>query len=480
MSSNDKPNNIILIKKELLAAIKVFVFTWILMIILFVSRVFWGDISLIQTFKDLKQVASSFQFHISVLYIFVFLYLVFITIRYCIRTFKKRGVIVMLKRLGLRILAPLFVVFVIFKLLAFNTANEGYEYEWDYSLENNSGKSNNHFATDGKHRGMSVFGWRRQVDHDKAINELVKNNIEWVAVIPFFDQENETAPTIRGYENISEFTRRDSTFIRTINELHDKGIHVMLKPHLWLFSGWRSNLNFSTEREWDIWFESYRTYMLHYARMAAATNVKVLCVGTELKTSIKQQPEKWTKLITEIKEIYNGKLTYAANWDDDLNEIGFWNQLDFIGVQAYFPLTKNKNPELEEIRKGWAAHISFLKQLSHQYKKPILFTEIGYRSDASTTIKPWEWNSVDKAFFSKKSDRTQQLAYEAMFQELWHKDWFAGTYIWQWNTQSKEENAKENLDFSPRFKPAQNTLAKWYGTSGKQEMNIFKLFKEAY
>jgi len=55
------------------------------------------------------------------------------------------------------------------------------------------------------------------------------------------------------------------------------------------------------------------------------------------------------------------------------------------------------------------------------------------------------------------------LAYEALFQKLWQQDWFAGMYIWQWNTQSKPENAVKNLDFSPRFKPAENVIAKWFG-----------------
>ena len=202
--------------------------------------------------------------------------------------------------------------------------------------------------------------------------------------------------------------------------------------------------------------------MLHYAKMAQENHVELFCIGTELKSSIAQQPEKWSFLIKEIKAIYNGKLTYAANWNDDLETITFWDQLDYIGIQAYFPLTNFKSPDLETIKKGWDVHIIKLEQLSKKHQKPILFTEVGYKSEASSTIKPWEWSSKLSILHKKKSDRTQVLAYEALFQKLWSRKWFAGLYIWQWDTRSRQEFAAENLNFSPRFKPAENVIAKWF------------------
>jgi hypothetical protein len=40
----------------------------------------------------------------------------------------------------------------------------------------------------------------------------------------------------------------------------------------------------------------------------------------------------------EIRKIYTGKLTYAANWDD-FDKVPFWKELDYIGIDAYFPLS---------------------------------------------------------------------------------------------------------------------------------------------
>ncbi len=385
----------------------------------------------------------------------------FLLIRYLVRSFQKKGFKVFLKRLAVFLVLPLAVLISGYKTLVHVNSNENYEYRWDASVENLSGVSNNCYEMDGLHRGMSVFGWRR--NDDEAISELVKKNVEWVAVIPFIDQEDEQTSAVATRETYETWSRRDSMHIKGITKLHEKGIRVHLKPHLWLTSGWRSNINFSSKTQWDGWFDSYRITILHFAKMAQETHVELLCIGTELKTSIAQQPEKWHDLIAEIKTIYKGQLTYAANWNDDLEAITFWDELDYIGIQAYFPLTEKKTPDLETIKQGWDRHITKLEHLSRMHRKPILFTEIGYKSEASSTIKPWEWGSGLSILHKEKSDRTQVLAYEALFQKLWSREWFAGIYIWQWNTQSKAGAVDENLDFSPRFKPAENVIAKWFG-----------------
>ena len=136
-----------------------------------------------------------------------------------------------------------------------------------------------------------------------------------------------------------------------------------------------------------------------------------------------------------------------------------------MGIQAYFPLTKVEHPDLETIKEGWQPHIQTLSAFSKKYAKPILFTEVGYKSEASATIKPWEWDNTLGVLYKKKSDQTQQLAYEALFQELWHQDWFAGIYVWEWDNRTQKENAPKDLNFSPRFKPAENVIAKWFGQS---------------
>jgi len=52
------------------------------------------------------------------------------------------------------------------------------------------------------------------------------------------------------------------------------------------------------------------------------------------------------KLIKKIREVYRGKLTYAAEGINAKN-IEFWDALDYIGIDAYFALTDKINPYLK-------------------------------------------------------------------------------------------------------------------------------------
>lgn len=352
------------------------------------------------------------------------------------------------------------ILFLIISCAVHSDKTEDYTFAWDMSVENHTGKSKDSYHTDGKHRGMSVFHWR--YGKEDALNQLIKNNIEWVAIVPFMYQPTDTTKVMHARKQIGQWNERDSSYIDVVTEIHNRDMHVMLKPHLWMDKGWRSNIKMDSPEEWDTWFDSYERHMLHYAELAQYLKIDLLCIGTEFRSSIKTQPKRWDKLVADIKKIYQGKLTYAANWDGEYNNVKFWNQMDYIGIQAYFPLTNKNNPTLGEIKEGWNSHIKMLERLSKKHNKPILFSEIGYRSDASSTIEPWVWGSSLDKLTNTTSFETQNLAYEALFQQLWDKEWFAGMYFWQWHNSSEEGNEHEKMEFTPRYKPAENTLAKWY------------------
>ncbi len=458
-------------KKEIRNAIVIYLLTWLCVFILVTVVLSRGKRTFFEATGLFFEFLGNSSFVMAIHLLFVIVFSLFLVVRYFIRLYKKKGGHIFFKQLAYRLLIPILGVFIVFKSIIYVNANENYDFNWDENLMNLALTPNDFYELDRMHRGMSVFGWDTKTN-DAAIDSLIKANIEWVAVIPFIDQEDETSITVRRpVAKDAVWKSRDSIFIQSIKQLKAKGLHVNLKPHLWTFSGWRANLTLNSDEAWNTWFDSYEAYILYYARMAEFTGAELFCIGTELKTSIKKQPERWKALIKKVRAIYSGQLTYAANWHDEYEYIDFWDQLDFIGIQAYFPLTKNKNPDLATIENGWTKHIKKLEGLYQMYHKPILFTEIGYKSDASATIKPWEWGSYLSVLSEKKSDRTQQLAYEAFFNQLWHKKWFAGAYFWQWHTYSKKGDVDLNLDFSPRFKPAENTMAKWYGKrAGKEDL----------
>ena len=54
----------------------------------------------------------------------------------------------------------------------------------------------------------------------------------------------------------------------------------------------------------------------------------------------------WRDIIKETREIFEGQLTYAANFDNYMF-VDFWDDLDFMGINAYFPL-RNANKDFKD------------------------------------------------------------------------------------------------------------------------------------
>lgn len=318
-----------------------------------------------------------------------------------------------------------------------------------------------------KQKGMHFFG-RRGVD-EQHLAELKQNHIEWLTFVPYGWQADYDSERVgrRGVDYRS-WTRRDSAFAQQINWVKENGFHVMMKPHIWMGDNesgkWRSEIDpKGGQQGWEKWSASYHDFILHYAAMSEQLGVEILCIGTELHKPVKEHPEFWKKLIAEVRKVYSGKLTYAANWYKEVDDVDFWQDLDFIGIQAYYPLCKQTNPDLKDLLKGWKPHLKQVERLHTRYHKPILFTEIGYKSTPNAAIDPWEWVDKIPAKHRTLSLETQANCYEAFFRTFWHRKWFAGAHFWQWRTGSRRYHGQlDNFDFTPQNKPAEQTLSKWF------------------
>lgn len=107
--------------------------------------------------------------------------------------------------------------------------------------------------------------------------------------------------------------------------------------------------------------------------------------------------KEWTGVIKATRAVYNGKLTYAANFDN-YQDVAFWEQLDFIGINAYFKLrdagatTSDTTVLKRTLKQGWQsvfAEINTYRKANQLSKMPLLFTELGYIRRAGATIEPW-------------------------------------------------------------------------------------------
>ena len=310
-----------------------------------------------------------------------------------------------------------------------------------------------------KINGVSFVASRKEATQDH-VNEVLLVNANHAAVMPFGFIRDINSPEIIHNTERQWFGENKNGAKQYIELLHKNGVQVMVKPQIWISKGlFTGTLTMKSSEEWEALEKSYDNFILTYADLAEETNAELLCIGTELEQFVKHRPEYWKKLIQKIRKVYKGKLTYAANWDE-YTRTTFWEDLDYIGIDAYFPLSDKKTPTVEQLQKGWQPWKDKIALLSKEKGKSVLFTEFGYRSMDFTGKKPWLVDRNDE----KVNLEAQVNATKAIFTEFWTEDWFAGGYVWKWFI--NHENAGGNNDnrFTPQNKPAQQVITEYYKT----------------
>jgi len=286
------------------------------------------------------------------------------------------------------------------------------------------------------------------------IAPVLNLNANHAAIMPFGFIKNLEHPEIIYNTNRQWFGETNSGAKQYINKLQENNVKIMLKPQIWIWQGeYTGNLKMNSEEDWKSLEDSYRVFILDFAKLAKDTQVDIFCFGTELEQFIIHRPEYWNSLISEIKEVYTGKLTYAANWDE-YKRVPFWDQLDYIGVDAYFPVSEKETPTVEEAKNGWKPWKEEMISISKGVNKKIIFTEFGYRSMNHAGKEPWESDhTITNINMEAQSNLTS-----ALFEELWNEDWFAGGYIWKWYINHKEVGGEEDNQFTPQNKPVENII----------------------
>ena len=293
---------------------------------------------------------------------------------------------------------------------------------------------------------------------DEHINPVVEVNANYAAIMPFGFIKDLKHPDIIHNTDKQWFGETRAGAKQYAQSLQAKGIKIMIKPHIWVSRGeFTGYIKMETEDEWKKLETSYSSFILEYADLAQEINAEVLCIGTELEQFVANRPDYWNTLIIEIKKKYKGKLTYAANWDE-FKRTSFWRQLDYIGVDAYFPVSDSKTPTIEECLDGWKVHKKVIKALSDKYKKPVLFTEYGYRSVDYTGKEPWVFNrSMNVVNFEAQNNTTK-----ALFDTFWEEDWFAGGFIWKWFHAHDKVGGENDNQFTPQNKPVEKLIKKHF------------------
>lgn len=287
------------------------------------------------------------------------------------------------------------------------------------------------------------------------LSEVQTNSI---ALVPYGFFEKDKTHIIFEHPRQWWGERREG-IIQSIIWAHESDIRVLLKPQLWTHNTWIGEHDFENGTDWEEWEQSYSEFILYYAQLAQEMCVEKLCIGTELKAHIKARPEYYSSLIDTIRSVYHGSLTYSANWDH-YDEIPFWDQLDYVGISAYFPLISDVNPSVEKMKSAWKPHVKKMKQFSEKLDKPILFTEYGYLSVDGAAGKTWELESkIDQLAVNQEA---QSKAFKALFEVFINENWWAGGYVWKWFPNGQGGEGYNEKDYTPQKKKALQTISYFY------------------
>ncbi len=275
----------------------------------------------------------------------------------------------------------------------------------------------------------------------RILERLPDYGVDSVALVPYgFCRHND--PEIRfGGRRVWE---RDADIERLAGHAHRLGMRVFLKPQLWVPRGFPGNIYFESERDRETWFRGYDAFLRHYAALAQRIRADLFCVGVEYSRMVRYE-DVWRKLIAIAREIYSGPLIYAANWGEEFETLAFWDALDYIGLNNYYPLPDDL--DLTGI-------VAIVRKVHETWRRPVIFPEAGYASLVHPQREPW---AEDPREISLED---QARCYEAFLAAFYPQPWCHGIYWWKVGTNGF--GGPRDGSHTPWGKPAMAVVARWY------------------
>ncbi len=319
--------------------------------------------------------------------------------------------------------------------------------------------------------GVNLVSWPTDYEFSstkKVIDHLTSLSVNYIMLLLELNQESKESSSLtatydlEGILKITEYAKM-------------QGMKIGWLPFIIVKDGaWRGEI---MPEDPTSWFRSYKDHLISIASKANEADVNLLMLGSELETMTNPNyEEEWFSIIKAIRQRYWGQICYAVNWWYDETSYqrilaSRWlRKLDYIGVSAYFELTSKNDPTIEELMNAWMTKgissdsniISELKNLYEKFERPIIFTEIGYRSVNGANKQPWNCGTIPSSD-NQYDPQEQADCYEALFKTFAGKEWWKGCFIWAYDTSLAPR--EEDKDYTPLSKPAEKVLHNWYKPS---------------
>ncbi len=175
-----------------------------------------------------------------------------------------------------------------------------------------------------------------------------------------------------------------------IRAAHDRHLAVILRPYLdeasLVPNYWRGSIQ---PRDRGAWFASYTGLLHEYAALAEREWAEGLVIGTEFNSL--EEDQRWVPLVGDLRGAFAGRVGYSVNYNRPylLNWAGV---LDFVGVDAFFPLDVPVPATVAQLAAAWAGPAAGLRAARQALGKPLIVTEIGITSQSGSYLRPFVWD----------------------------------------------------------------------------------------
>jgi hypothetical protein len=262
------------------------------------------------------------------------------------------------------------------------------------------------------------------------------------------------------------------------------GLHPMLLPRHGELSAWWADAPLD-EDWWQVWFESYRSFVVTYASLARDAGAEELILGgPEVALALPggQRPDgqpawvpvdneiRWRELIAEVRSRYQGRLAFEIELGQTLQPLPpFLDAVDEVHIYWHAPLGSGIAPTSADMRVAAATLLDSVLADPGLAGKPIVLS-VEYLSvdgGAAGCIPAAEGGCAPAASFDFGGlpapglavDTSEQAqAINAILAEVAARPGVVGFFVRRYNPMA----ALQDLSASVSGKPAWDVLWYWY------------------
>ncbi len=256
----------------------------------------------------------------------------------------------------------------------------------------------------------------------KTLDDIKQVGAGWVSIHPYAGIRADGALHFHEFNPASP----PDYIAKPIAEAHARGLKILIKPHVAYWGSpfsWRGEIEFADTDQRARFWRDYRRWIVMLAE--GSKNADGFAVGTELDRMLGDE-QLWRDLIRDVRAKTRAPLTYAANWTD-YERVGFWDALDAIGIQAYFPLSEDDNPTEATIRKAWERWMGTLRATAARHNRVVVFTELGYNQSFNAAARPWE-----SATDGEEARALQEICLRVALEAIESEPAVVGAFLWKW------------------------------------------------